>query len=306
MDILVIGATGALGAGLVPALVSAGHAVHGVARTPDKEAQLEAQGARPVRVDVFSTDSVTRAIETAGAHAVINVATHVPALGRAPLPWAWTAHHRLRRDASHVIAHAALAAGVHTFIQEATSLGYADAGAEWITEASPLRPRGPVATVPQAQAAAGVMARAGELGGARKRGITLMFGKFYGEDVMTREKYDAVRRGTPVLLGSPHDWVPMTHVESAASAVVAALDAPSGVYNVNDAPVTKAEIAEQYTRVAGRETKFYPRYFMALSPGAEVYGRSHRVSTRLFEDTTGWRPRVTSFADSFAEVASRW
>ncbi|PKQ25215.1 MAG: hypothetical protein CVT64_10950 [Actinobacteria bacterium HGW-Actinobacteria-4] len=300
MDILVIGATGAVGTCLVPALIAAGHTVHGSARTPDKASQLESQGARAVTVDVFATDSVTRAIEASRAQAVINVATHVPALGRAPLPWAWTSHHRLRRDASHVIAHAALAAGTDVLIQEATSLGYADAGAQWITEASPLRPRGPVATVPHAQAAAAVMSRAG------KRGITLMFGKFYGEDVMTREKYHAVRRGTPVLLGSPHDWVPMTHVESAASAVVAALDAPSGIYNVNDAPVTKAEIADQYSRVAGRETRFYPQFLMVLSAGAEVYGRSQRVSTALFEDTASWRPRVTSFADSFAEVAERW
>jgi nucleoside-diphosphate-sugar epimerase len=300
MDILVIGATGALGTRLVPALIAAGHTVHGSAQTPAKAAQLEAQGAHAIGVDVFSTDSVSRALDTTGARAVINIATRVPALSRAPLPWAWTAHHRLRRDASHVIAHATLASDAHTLIQEATSLSYADAGGSWITEASPLRPRGPVATVPHAQAAAAVLAS------NDKRGVALMFGKFYGEDVMTREKYDAVRRGTPVLLGSPQDWVPMTHVESAASAVIAALDAPSGVYNVNDAPVQKGEIAEQYSRVAGRETRFYPRSFMRLSPGAEVYGRSQRVSTGVFEDTTGWRPRGRDFAQSFAEVAQTW
>jgi nucleoside-diphosphate-sugar epimerase len=300
MEILVIGATGDLGTRLVPALIDAGHTVHGSARSDQKAATLAIQGATPVRIDIFDTRDVERVIRDTGAQAVINIATALPTLGRAPLPWAWLDHHRLRRVAAHAIAHAAVAAGAHTLIQEGVVLGYADGGDEWLNEDSPTYYRGPVAAMPDAINAAQVMDRAGG------RGVCLLFGKFYAADVMSHEKYLAVKRGLPVLIGTPDDWVSVLHLDSAVRAVIAALEVPSGTYNVNDYPVTKGEVADAYTQAAGRPTKFYPRIVEKLSAGAEIYGRSQRVSTWRFQDAANWHSSYPDFARLFADAAHEW
>src|SRR5258706_247802 len=49
MKVFVTGATGAVGRFVVPELVKAGHVVGGLARTDERAAQLEGQGARPAR-----------------------------------------------------------------------------------------------------------------------------------------------------------------------------------------------------------------------------------------------------------------
>lgn len=306
MRILVIGATGALGTPLVRALLERGHVVHGSATSRAKARTLTSIGALPEQINVFDHTDVSRVINTIRADAVINVATRIPPLSRAGFPWAWRQNHRLRRTASHVIARAAAMGAVHTFIQEAVSFGYADAGDEWIVESSPTRFRGAVATVPHAVSAAQVMER------SDKRGVALLFGRFYGDDPMTRETFERVRAGKPVLLGTPAQWTSMVHFDSAVAAVVAALDAPSGAYNVNDPPLTKGELAAAlggvaFGNVAGGEVAggkvsvgaatFYPEWVSKVSPGAEVLSRSQRVSTAKFEAATGWtssQPDVAS------------
>ena len=75
MRVFVAGATGVLGRRAVAQLVAAGHQVTGVARSPEKEALLEALGVRAVRVDLFDADAVRTAV--AGHDAVVNVAIKI-------------------------------------------------------------------------------------------------------------------------------------------------------------------------------------------------------------------------------------
>lgn len=56
------GATGALGARLVPRLVGNGHAVTGTTRSASKVETLGAMGARPVVVDALDAAAVARAV----------------------------------------------------------------------------------------------------------------------------------------------------------------------------------------------------------------------------------------------------
>src|SRR5690606_23716268 len=127
---------------------------------------------------------------------------------RAALPWSWNANHRLRRFASHTIARAALTSSAHTFIQEGVSFGYADGGQRVLEEDSPTNYRGAVATMPEAISATHILERGGQ------RGVCLLFGRFYGDDAMTRDTLAQVKAGKPVLLGDPQGWVSMIHLES--------------------------------------------------------------------------------------------
>jgi uncharacterized protein YbjT (DUF2867 family) len=58
MKVLVAGASGALGAQLVPKLVAAGHQVVAMTKTESKQDGLRRLGARPVVVDALDPDAV--------------------------------------------------------------------------------------------------------------------------------------------------------------------------------------------------------------------------------------------------------
>ena len=139
MKVFVAGGTGVVGRRAVPLLVQAGHEVTAVARTAEKAAALQKAGARPAAVDLFDADGVRCAV--AGHDAVVNLATHIPrSFTRMLLPGAWRENDRIRRQASAILADAAMAGGASRFIQESFAPMYPDCGDEWIDEAVPPRP----------------------------------------------------------------------------------------------------------------------------------------------------------------------
>ena len=87
MKVFLTGATGAIGPATVGGLLEKGHQVRAVARTDDKAAQLRAQGAEPVAVDLFDGDAVKAAVD--GCEAVMHLATNVPPLRRMASTKGW-------------------------------------------------------------------------------------------------------------------------------------------------------------------------------------------------------------------------
>jgi nucleoside-diphosphate-sugar epimerase len=186
------------------------------------------------------------AARAVSGHAVVaNLATHVPGTGpRAFLPGAWKEMDRVRREGSAIVANAAIAAGVERLIQESFALTYPDSGARWVDESAPPRPAPYNRTVLDAEASAGRVTEAGRIG------VALRFALLYGgvEDGFTRDILQYARRGWLPLLGRPDGYVSMVTHDDAARAVVAALDAPPGIYNVvDDEPLTRYEL----TRILG-------------------------------------------------------
>jgi uncharacterized protein YbjT (DUF2867 family) len=114
--ILLTGATGAVGRRVLPLLVSAGHRVTAVGRTPEQQELLRAVGANPVSMNLLDPASVRAAVE--GNDVVVNLATHMPSSTfRMLLRRSWRENDRIRREGSAVLASAATAAGVRRFIQ---------------------------------------------------------------------------------------------------------------------------------------------------------------------------------------------
>ncbi|HEU4515322.1 MAG TPA: NAD(P)-dependent oxidoreductase [Nocardioidaceae bacterium] len=297
MKIAVVGATGVVGASTVAALVAAGHDVFAMARTPEKAALLESRGANAVPADLFDHQSLVTMFE--GCDVVVNTASRVPVGYRAVLASSWRENDRLRTEGVRNVAAAARDAHVRRLVQESVSLVYADQGDDWIDERSPLDIN--AATEPACVSESHVQDYQSDL----RQGVVLRLGTIVGDDPMTRFMLRVARRGRAIGLGSPEGWVHPLHSDDIGSAVVAALEAPSGVYNVGAEPVRRADLLQGFADAAGRESAAFLGPVLKRLSGrrAEPATRSLRVSSEHFRATTGWTPRRAQFDASWLEAA---
>lgn len=214
MRVFVTGASGVLGGALLPLLGAAGHDV----RAPGHS-----------ELDLFDAGSVREALSEVDA--VYHLATRIPPREHRHEREAWRENDRLRTDAARLLVVAALAAGTGVYVQPSVTFVY-PAGVD-VDEEAPLgevQPHLESSLVAEREAA-----RFAESG---RRGVVLRFGLLDGP-------------GTGYDAPDPHASATL-HVDDAGRALVAALDAPSGIYNV-------------------------------VRDGS-------RVSNERFERATGWRP----------------
>ncbi len=288
MRVFVAGATGVLGTSAVGALIAGGHKVTGIARGGAKRDALAAAGASPVEADLFDPASLRHAV--AGHDVVVNLATRIPPPAKGLRASAWRENDRLREVASRNLAEAAAAEGVLRLVQEAISFVYEDKGSEWITEAQAVRPN--TLTASSLTATDNAMGFAD----AYRFAVALRFGLLYGDDPVTREGLERVRRNKPVLIGPPEGYISPIAVPDAGAAVVAALSAPSGVYNVSGTPLTRAEWAAEMAAAAGAQGSarfFSPLAARLLGRRVEPFTRSQRISSEAFYNATGWRAKTS-------------
>ena len=95
--------------------------------------------------------------------------------------------------------------------------------------------------------------------------------------------------GIPGRAGTFGSWV---HIDDAAAAVVAALDAPGGIYNVAEPdPATRADHAAALARAVGhKRLRLIPAAVARLGgKDIESLSRSQRVSSGKLTDATGWQ-----------------
>jgi nucleoside-diphosphate-sugar epimerase len=296
MKVFVTGATGVVGRRLVPLLVQAGHEVTAVARTQEKAAGLQRAGARPVSVELFDADGVRRAV--AGHDAVVNMATHIPrSFGMMMMPGAWRENDRIRREASAILAEAAMAGGASRFVQESFAPMYPDCGDEWIDEAVPPRPVSYNRSTLDAELAT---ARFTHGGGT---GVVLRFAGFYGADAShVPALIGFTKRGMAPLPGAGEAFFSSLALDDAATAVVAALGVPAGIYNVvEDEPVRRREFADVVADGLGVPRPRMQPAWMTKMMGSkgELFSRSLRISNRKLREASGWSPRYPSVREGW-------
>jgi nucleoside-diphosphate-sugar epimerase len=301
MRVFVTGATGVVGRRLVPLLIEEGHEVTAVVRSPEQGAELTEAGAGVAEVSLFDRDRLRDAV--AGHDAVVNLATHIPSSTlRMLMPGGWNTNDEIRRVGSANLVEAALAGGVGRFVQESFAPIYVDRGDLWIDEAWRVRPERYARTVLDAeQSVRRFIARGGT-------GIVLRFGAFYGPDaVQLKDLMRSVRFGFAPLPGRAATFVSSLSHDDAAAAVVAALAAPAGTYNVTDnEPMRHRDYVDALADALGvRHPRLMPAWTTRLvGPVARMLSRSQRISNRKLRGC-GWKPKYESVREGFqATVAA--
>ena len=131
--------------------------------------------------------------------------------------------------------------------------------------------------------------------GEGSRGIALRFGQFYAPDAThTDAIVRLARRGMSMHVGTTDGYAPSISCDDAASAVVAALDAPAGVYNVvDDEPMTRRDLdAAMVAAVGGNRLVRSPEAALKIGGSdAAIFRMSNRASNARFKQATGWSPR---------------
>jgi len=301
MKIFVTGATGVVGRRVVPLLLARRHDVTACVQSIAGAQKVLALGARACPASLFDPYALWRAI--AGHDVVVNLATHIPSSSvRMFFRSAWRENDRIRRIGVANLVDAALAGGVGRFVQESFAPIYPDRGSDWIEEDTPLEPAPFNRSVEDAERSALRFDAAGHVG------VVLRFGAFYGADALqTRDLIRSVQRGWAPLPGAASAFFSSLAHDDAARGVIAALDAPGGIYNVvDDEPLTHRELVDTLAAALDvRPPRLLPPWSARLSgPLGALLARSVRISNRKFKRATGWRPTYSSVRDGWPAVVA--
>ncbi len=220
------GATGAIGARLLPLLVSNGHEVVAMTRTPSKQDALRAAGATPVVADGLARDAVLAAVEKASPDVIVHQMTALTGVTFADFEHELATTNRLRTEGIDIL----LETGVRVIAQSYGQWRY-DGPGPLHTEDERIEDPAPtmVSTADAVRHLESAVTGAG--------GTALRFGIFNGPG--TGFEY---LLGMPIFGDGSGVWS-FIHVDDAAAATLAAIenDKP-GVYNIaDDRPMPVAE-----------------------------------------------------------------
>lgn len=214
MRILIAGASGVVGKRVVQRLSDDGHTVTGLSRRP--------AGAQALVADVYDTDALRSAFETAKPEVVIHQLTDLSGGDR-------TANAKIRIVGTRNLVDVALESGVRRIIAQSIAWAYAP-GDSPAREDTPLDLEGApdrLGTVAGVAALEGAVAELPEW-------VVLRYGTLYGPDTWYYPGGLMARMALGQSLPATADVVSFLHVDDAAAAAVAALAWPSGPVNVCD------------------------------------------------------------------------
>lgn len=312
MQILLAGASGALGRHLVPRLVARGHDVCGLTRSETGAELVRSLGATPLVADALDGDAVGRAVARARPDVIVHQLTALPAeLDPRHFDRDFAATNRLRTEATDHLLSAGRATGVRRVVaQSYAGWPYARVGGPVKDEDAPLDPR-PAAAMRETLAAIRHL-EAAVLEAPGVEGIVLRYGGFYGphtsmaaDGAMT----ELIRRRRVPVVGDGGGVWSFVHVDDAAEATAIAVGwAAPGVYNiVDDEPAPVAEWLPGAARALGAPPpRHVPRWLGRMLAGevatvmmTEARGASNEKARREL----GWVPRRATWREGFAELA---
>jgi len=277
MKVFVAGATGAIGRPLVSALMAEGHEVIGMSSSEEGARSLREKGIESVVANALDEAAVRTVIQKVRPNAVIEELTSLPKrYTPEEMKAAATRDRSLRLTGGGNVQRAAEAAGAKRYIVQSTGFfygpgpGLASEEDALAVDASP-GVAGNVRTYMQIEKRV--------LGAKDLQGVALRYGFFYGpgtyQDPISGSVSQQLRDHAYPLIGTGRGVFSFVHVEDAARATVAALEADAGVYNIVDddptemavwlpafaqfvgAPAPERVSEEEASRVAGADAVYY-------------------------------------------------
>ena len=297
MRIFVAGGTGAIGRPLVTSLAAARHEVVVFSRSEQRVAALGVPGIVPAVGDAFDAGTVMRAVQSAQPEVVINQLTSLPqTVNPVSVKRGFDLTSRLRREVSGTLVAAARAAGARRVIAQSISFAYRP-GPGVRSESDPLwtEAKGQIGVLTTSLAAL----EAATPGDTGLEGVVLRYGSFYGPGT-----YFApgglyanllAKRRLP-LPGDGGGLFGLVHIEDAASATTAALEGPTGTFNVaDDVPAPASEWMPFVARLLGaKPPRHIPESIARLGAGAfltYLMCDQPAVSNQRARTELGWSPR---------------
>ena len=300
MRVLIIGASGAVGARLTRQLCQQGHDVTGTCRSASRESSIRFAGATPLVLDVLDAAATRSAVEDVRPDAIIYQATALAGMrfGRS-LDKTFAPTNRLRTAGIDNVIAAARSAGVRKLVaQSFAPYRYASAG-QVATEDDPLLAQ-PPAMAAQTFAAMAHLDQAVTAAG----GIALRYGGFYGEpDQMAA----AVARRRYPLVGSGTGMMSFIHLHDAAAAAVLALDADGpAIYNITDdepAPM-RQWLPALADALGARPPRHVPEWIgrLIMGSGLDMLTQARGAANARAKKDLSWTLRYPTWRDGFRTI----
>ncbi|HUK72353.1 MAG TPA: NAD(P)-dependent oxidoreductase [Streptosporangiaceae bacterium] len=300
MRVLVVGASGAIGARLVPQLIDQGHEVIGTFRPARSAGRVRMLGAEPIALDLLDARAVRKAVFETEPEAIVHQATALAGVRFSRnLDRSFAPTNRLRTEGTEALLAAAREAGVRRFVaQSFASFRYAREGGPVKSEDDPLDPA-PPAGARETSAAMRHLDRAVTDAG----GIALRYGGFYGAP--TDGLLELVRKRRFPVVGNGGGVSSFIHLDDAAAATTLALEHDrAGIYNiVDDEPAPVREWLPVLANALGaKPPRHIPRWLARLvaGEGAVMMGTESRgASNAKAKRELGWTLRYPTWRQGF-------
>ena len=283
MKVFLTGATGYIGSAIAEALLAAGHAVVGLARTIEAEQDLRNSGITPRRGDLKTPESLNAAVES--CEAVIHAGT--------------TNDGRIDTEAvAHMIDE--LKSSGKAFVYTSGVWVIGDTGGRVMDETAPLNP------IPLAGWRVGVEKLVLGSEAHNVRGIVIRPATVYGRasGIPSMFVQSAQETGSARYIGAGENHWPTVHVEDLAELYVLALEKarPGSVYIAADGPAYRVrEIAEaaSFAADAGGRTVSWPleEARKTLGAFADALVLDQQVTADKVKRELGWKTRAASLLE---------
>lgn len=298
MKVFVAGATGAIGRPLVDALLAARHEVIGMTSTEDGAQRLRDRGVEAAVANALDENAVSDVLKKLRPDAVIEELTSLP---KKYTPQEMQAAGERDRTSRLVggrnVQNGAHAAGAKRYIVQSTGFYYGP-GPGLASEKDPLA----VNATPRVAASVETYIEIEDrvLRDSTMLGVALRYGFFYGPHTYHDPKDGSVsmqvREHSYPVIGAGKGVSSFAHVDDAAAATVAALEAEPGVYNiVDDDPSELAVWLPAFARFLGAPPPPHISEEQALredGPDALYYAMQLRgASNERAKQKLGFAPR---------------
>jgi nucleoside-diphosphate-sugar epimerase len=311
MRVFIAGGTGAIGRPLVAALAAAGHEVAVYSRHASKVTALGVPGIVPAVGDAFDAEALIGAVQSFRPEVVINELTSLPQTANPlAIKRGFDLTSRLRREVSKALVTAARAAGARRIVAQSISFAYRP-GPGVRTESDPLwtDAKGQIGILTGSVATL----ESNTLGDPELEGVVLRYGSFYGPGTYFAPNglyAKLLKRRVLPIPGKGGGIFAFVHIDDAAAATVAALEGPTGLFNVaDDVPAPASEAMTFMAKVMGaKPPRHVPESLVRLGAGAflaYLMCDQPAVSSERARSELGWSPRYPDWHEGLNAVFSR-